>query len=308
MVRNARIQTAALVLLSCACSSAVLAIPTYVAPSVGRADSQPANCATLPDSDTEWDSILSFRPSDSVQKIAAQDGWVFDELENGNGDLLNLDYYPVEISRFPSASGQQFGPGTFVEFVRTHFNFFLDPTFTSFTPTAGFEGKWAAGTEGAEVTFGIRFQTLPGQVSIPAYVFLAEKTADHWIFVTGHPPQAHDHPVSGSRKFGIEQIASDRWLFYTRGADRVTPTFVPQDPDVVFGGGDDIWSSFQDRLADFVKNNGGQASGQSQSSKRYCWSQVSPGHFHPSVNWNSPVQNRVKRTHPTSAKPLKWAY
>jgi len=80
----------------------------------------------------------------------------------------------------------------------------------------------------------------------------------YWKFFTIHDPFSHDHPVSGTREFGIRQTAMG-YEFYTMGVDRLTgygDAFVGylsnvsqsgQNP-IQFDGGQALWENLISNL------------------------------------------------------------
>jgi hypothetical protein len=53
----------------------------------------------------------------------------------------------------------------------------------------------------------------------------------------------------------------------------------------VFGAAHQLWLSFQRRLAAFVNGNGGLATIEPPTSKRYDWPTVQATYHHPSTAW-----------------------
>jgi hypothetical protein len=79
--------------------------------------------------------------------------------------------------------------------------------------------------------------------------------------------------VSGVREFGF-RFENNKTIFYTRGADRISGTTYQVGSDIVFGGAEDLWDSFQYDIADFIKSRGGEAQLYDRYSARRCWEDV----------------------------------
>ena len=75
-------------------------------------------------------------------------------------------------------------------------------------------------------------------------------------------------PFSGHRQWGLTTLPNGKKAFYTKGVDRYF--FPPVNGQghailaylfekVAFDGADDLWSSFQDKIEEYVNNHGGTA-------------------------------------------------
>lgn len=241
-------------------------------------------------SGSDWDRLISFRPSTDLQRQARTSGWTFQRIESGAGDQINLDYYAVVIDRSPRINGSVLSAEAFLEQIRNRFAGFIARDQARFgAARPDFDAPWRAGTVGAVMTFTILPTTIPNlAVAVPAQVMLTENTPLRWIFSTGHLTNVASHPVNGNREFGVVKGAQNTFTLYTRGADTLSNEILrrlPGGSDSVFGGGERIWEAFQEKVIEFVNSNGGHVSNTPKSGMRYCWSTVRPQHFQPTVDW-----------------------
>jgi hypothetical protein len=118
---------------------------------------------------------------------------------------------------------------------------------------------------------------------------------------------AGSHPVAGNRQFGlaylragqslpdiyqksgitIDNSSGDALYFYTRGVDRVSNTFhitAGAGGSVVFAGGHACWLSLQQRVVNYVTQNGGAALSAGFISQRWDWDSLKG----PDGLWHNP--------------------
>ena len=85
---------------------------------------------------TAWrawtDLILHKVPQPIVAELARR-GITITRFVDAYGDL-NLDYYPVKISKMPSMNGLQFDPETLLAYIRRHIDTCVDTSNSSFPP------------------------------------------------------------------------------------------------------------------------------------------------------------------------------
>ena len=81
--------------------------------------------------------------------------------------------------------------------------------------------------------------------------------------MTMEAPYDSEHPVTGTRQFGIEQNANGSYNIYVRGVDRFTSRIQEATLDIFtdpFLFADSLWESFQDKTNQFINSNGGVSS------------------------------------------------
>ncbi|MEQ9466624.1 MAG: hypothetical protein RLN88_04380 [Ekhidna sp.] len=103
-------------------------------------------------------------------------------------------------------------------------------------------------------------------------VIVTEAENNRWIFSVIRSPLDLHHPVSGNREFGFTQNSDGSYTFYTMGVDRLTQPIASLVRDLrylidgqdMMNRADDLWMSFQDKIKEFVEQNGGSATLPSQ--------------------------------------------
>lgn len=239
----------------------------------------------------DWEPLISFRPSAPIQVgVNARFGTpvlprVVHPIETATGPI-SLDYYPVRVSAMPGMQAAEL-----LEYLRRNLNTFVDkvPEGCEFNPyEPALDGPaWAPpllpiGFPGAVISIDV----YSNSVNIEdGSVVLAESVPDHWIFSTLWTPGDQHHPVSGNRRFGYYPSVAGEFVFYIRGADRVTTWIDELAAETVFAGADHLWRSFQIRLAAFVNANGGLATIEPPIANRFDWATVQASYWHPTVAW-----------------------
>lgn len=190
---------------------------------------------------------------------------------------MNMDYFPVVIDVFPNNpnTGEQFTADEFLGYIRKNINDFIATDQTTFSPydylDTGFDESaiWFSNNPlGAIIHLDIN-TVGPGGVPISndGSVLCSETNNDNWTFTTLEAAGDWTHPVSGNREIGYFYDPKDglngSYTFYTRGVDRITESIDTEiatwmQLDSPFQGGDNLWFSFQNGIADFVNdsNNG----------------------------------------------------
>jgi hypothetical protein len=249
----------------------------------------------------DWQRLISFRPDTLLQlsvnarfQTFGLPARIIHEIEVANGDI-NLDYYPIRITALPIFGGQTMQAAALLEFIRRNINSFVDtrPEGANFVPYDSLiDGNlWSpqfglGSSPGAVLSIDIYSSVQGVSVNVDdGSVLLSESTQDHWIFSTLWTPNDLGHPVSGNREFGFKIASAGEFIFYTRGADRLTSLLDTLAADAAFNGADKLWRSFQRRIADFVNANGGIASIEPRLWDRYDWSTVKTQYFNPTVQW-----------------------
>lgn len=250
-------------------------------------------CEQIP----KWKEIAQHRlPKEIVDKIKNLDDnylsiisgdWNIQYIEDASGPTVNLDYFPVNIYALPKdpSTGQPFTPEGFFNYVRKNLNKFLEGNSTEFGPYNAAEATiWNSSSYlSAIMRFDILIQNDLGLVvgQQDGSVICSYQDPVVWRFTTIESPRDWNHPVSGTREFGMKSNPDGTFAFYTRGVDRVaesTDEFFGNLPtmNTAFEGGDALWSAFQNNLENYVndRNNGGVAKKATPSIYRPDWSKV----------------------------------
>ncbi len=212
--------------------------------------------------------------------------WDIQYIENASGPVVNMDYFPVTISTLPNdpTTGQRYTAQNFYNYIRRNLNLFFEGNSTQFSPYNGVEGTiWDSNNYiGAIMRFDIDTSlggVIPGQQD--GTVICSYQNDKTWRFTTIESPVDWNHPVSGTREFGLTTNTDGTYSFYTRGVDRVAETFdefmgnLPNTENA-FEGGDALWKQFQSNLENYINNpsNGGVAQKLSPTIFRPNWEDV----------------------------------
>ncbi|MDV2446003.1 hypothetical protein CMU93_00630 [Elizabethkingia anophelis] len=101
--------------------------------------------------------------------------------------------------------------------------------------------------------------------------------SDKWTFTTIYEPIYGEHPVSGNRDFGFTRNTDGSYTFYTRGVDRLTDR-IGETARLInnypFKKADNLWTSFQNKIKNFVNNHQGKSVVATQEIERPNWQKV----------------------------------
>jgi hypothetical protein len=216
-----------------------------------------------------WADLLQFQvPSSIVTDLAGRNMKV-QNFDDAIGDL-NLDFYPVKITKMPTVNGTQVDAAGLLEHVRRNLNDFVNTFYSTFSPyqTPTDSVKWeSASPLGAVIKIDI-----PGPDNAAVVTSLAE--GSRWRFSTIRTPNTGSHPVSGNREFGFRTLDDGSTVFFTRGADRTSETGETIMDFISYGAADKLWLSLPEKIAQFVNANGGTAVKLDRFSRRFKWSLV----------------------------------
>ena len=224
-------------------------------------------CGEVP----KWKDVANYQipqsVKDRVNQVNSHTGW-FDSaslqsIYTGGGPSLNMDLFPVKINTLPNKPGTniKFTPTEFFEYFRKNINSFVyGSSFIPYVnPDYGINDAilWNSSNPlGAFVHITIPLNS--GTVITSGY------NSQAWIFTTVDVPWDDQHPVSGNRLFGYYMEGNTMYI-YSRGVDRFTFNFLNYSATwfaegIGFNKADDLWSSFQTKISQFVNNGGGQSS------------------------------------------------
>ena len=234
--------------------------------------------STLKDELHDWKDLIRFRVPAAIQDALKARDMRVQRYEEAFGAEINLDYFPVEITRLPSISGRQLSPAELLKTIRLGMAgknpIFINPAKSVFEPYASQdEQRWKSNDPiGAAI-----FIDIPGPDN--AAVVLSAGNASRWIFTTitadeprpGKTGPPGQHPVTGNREWGISQQASGGYVFYTRGADRASGFSESQVTGYTYGKGDELWFSLQELVAAWIKSHDGQAKVLPKEGGHYRW-------------------------------------
>lgn len=254
-----------------------------------------------------WADLIRFKPPETVLKLADArlTGAVrLQALEDGWGDI-NLDYYPIHVDLLPykPATRIRFEPEELLEYFRLSItgDTFIDTSVCEFslydkaTEGAIWNSKCA---ESAVIHIDMKVSWLPSKLNNPddGSVICSRHEATLFRFSTVKTLADNLHPVNGNREFGVwtrpgaavstapvhavTRINLPQYVFYTRGADRVTDLDNHIMNRAVFGGGHELWSSLQRKFSQFVSRNGGLTEKRLWNiSQRHDWKLIRKKYF-----------------------------
>jgi len=185
-------------------------------------------------------------PTSVVRAIEAR-GFKVQTIDAAVGDL-NLDRYPVAITRFPEG----WDASRLLQHFIRNINQFVDTDLTEFIPYDESDAQRLASSNPTSTVFKL---DIAGPDNAAIVISAAEP--QFYIVSTINTPWSGDHPVSGHRQFGYI-VEDGKITFYTRGADRATLGF-PGTESAIFYGAEKLWESLQSKLAAFINDNGGMA-------------------------------------------------
>ncbi|HRJ30971.1 MAG TPA: hypothetical protein PLV21_16315 [Cyclobacteriaceae bacterium] len=207
--------------------------------------------------------------------LVPYNGWRVQDLNEAKGTVVNMDYYSVTINQLP---GGETAP-QLLEYIRKNINSFIDQTKASFKPFDNSEYlTWNSNNYiggiihidmGNNTAWGPSF---PYKQPDDGSVICTKAQSDHWIFTTITAPGDGEHPVSGNRQFGFIQNRNGTYTFYTRGVDRATgyiDDFLQENWNLIFGKADELWSSLQVGIANYVNSHGGNANISQDNTKTF---------------------------------------
>lgn len=226
-----------------------------------------------------WKDLLNLLPKKSTLSAAreargtSEVDFEVQKIEDAKSEKINFDFYAIDIQTLPSGvSGAQL-----FQTVRKSLNDYFDQQYSEFKDYSSQDGKdWraqAAAPLGAIMQFDIPVGPLEEQ----AAVVVSKSTATSWVFtpVTIGLAAPGEHPVAGNREFAL--IGGDGLAarIYTRAADRALARgLTDADENTVYEGADKLWTSFQQKVVEYVNNQGGQASVGRRRVEQPKWSDV----------------------------------
>ncbi|WP_260254746.1 hypothetical protein [Elizabethkingia meningoseptica] len=213
----------------------------------------------------------------TVQRVAS-----LQKIDDAYSPAVNMDYFPVRVNQLPIINGIRSTPEQFLNHIRTNINNFVDKSYSEFTPYNNYgvddRALWNSSNPlGTIIKIDIKGPD-NGSVIVTNY------RSNKWTFSTIYEPKYKTHPVSGNRDFGFMQNTDGSYTFYTRGVDRLTTidATTVQNSEFLsymmggspFSQADALWTSFQNKINNFVNNNQGSSSVAAQEIYRPDWAKV----------------------------------
>lgn len=246
-----------------------------------------------------WKPLASFRPSTAVQQSFLDRGnpdtFYFHKIESAVGPTVNLDIFTVNIDTLPSG----YDGTALVQHIRTGMSTLFARSPTGLEPiVVTFEayGKddadnWSsqapADALGALMNFGIGLPGVDDIVTDNASVLCTDISDTGWTFTTVHTEKAAGHPVSGNRRWSMNDEGDGTWVFTCAGVDRATNT---ADATLSALGGflfAEIftWLAMMVSVRDLIEKLGGKARLGHHLRLGPGWAAVKDDLFQPETDW-----------------------
>ena len=218
-------------------------------------------------------------PGSVIPVIGGNDVAKVQKIDDAYSSIVNLDYFPVTVDELPVIGGVRATPEQFLQHIRKNINNFVDTYYSEFAPYNWYgvddTHLWNSNNPlGAVVAIDI------GGLDNGS-VIVSSSSSEKWTFTTIFDPQYGEHPVSGNRDFGYVENNDGSHTFYTRGVDRLTSwdgEFARfMFDDYPFNAADALWTSFQNEVANFVNNHGGNATVDPTEIARPEWADIVDG-------------------------------
>ena len=231
---------------------------------------------------TEWDvwlDLLNWLPDKSTLNAARQArgseevNFVVQKIEDAKSEKVNFDFYSIDIQTLPPGMTDK----QLFAHIRKNLNDFLDHAHSTVAPYDDDDVTDWASTDTAPIGSLMQFD-IPAFLGVEEQAAVVTSKADgrSWVFtpVTVGLFAPGEHPVSGNREFAL--LAKDGLAarIYTRGADRAVDALIDAPESMVYDGADNLWRSFQRKVAEYVVANGGAATAGSYYFKRPYWTDV----------------------------------
>jgi hypothetical protein len=209
--------------------------------------------------------LLAFAVPQAVLTTLDSRSMRVQRFDDAIGDL-NLDLYPVTVTKMPTVDGVEMDAPALLRHVRLHIADFVDKTNSEFSPYSTEDRDRWISDEPVGTVFKIDIVALDNAAVVASLV-----EQDRWRFTTISTPETGGHPVSGHREWGYRISDANAHVFYTRGADRSTRAPETLLAPITFAGADNLWLGFQDRLASFINRHGGTAVKMERFSRQFEW-------------------------------------
>ncbi|WP_202406120.1 hypothetical protein [Hufsiella ginkgonis] len=182
------------------------------------------------------------------------------KIQNAAGYRINMDRFEINIPQLPQINGNNASAAQFLDYIRHNLNSFIDPSIAQFYPY---------NDPGDQVNDSQRWNSnnplgsiLHLDMADDGSVITVESDASHWTVATIKTPVDGAHPVSGNRSWGFTANPNGGYTFYVTGVDRLTTgrhEFAQYLGGIPFAGADALWTSYQNKVAQFVNSHGGTA-------------------------------------------------
>jgi len=198
-----------------------------------------------------------------IQNVKVAQGWD-----------INFDRFEITVQVLPKLGPNGVrDPNLTMEYLRKHINSMVDNGITTFAPyvepatniddTQLWNSSNALGAFlhlHIPVPWWLKVGVLP--IQNDGSVVVIDHTNDHWTVATMRTSLDGMHPVTGNRRWGWELNPNGTYTFYVTAADRITDStgqLVQTLFSAPFNGADDLWTSYQKNVSNFINANNGVA-------------------------------------------------
>ncbi len=238
---------------------------------------------TSGDNINPWKDLLNFKAPKNVwektkERIGGNTILTFtpnaiQTIDYGNSTGTNFDYYSVLITKLPE--GIKNGEELF-----DHLRLGLGSLMDYKTTFAAYNSKeseiWNSKNPlGSVMSFDAYFTSLHlnwDDASVMTSSFYKGNGGGYWTFTTLMTRGDGEHPIAGTRQFGLTDNKNGTYTFYTRGVDRGYGLALIAGEETIFKSAEETWSTVMNKA--FVKINSEKGSALIPStpiSKRVNW-------------------------------------
>ncbi len=172
-------------------------------------------------------------------------------------ELINLEYFSLNITNLPIIEGAQTTPESYIDYIRKKFKIFEGESTGDFFFQGCDEDRWNSNNLlGSLFTIDIDVWSNfgdDGSVTCSSY-----EQGYCWVFTTVRDSNFMNstsdgcHPVSGNRQFWLIENQDGTYTFYTWGADRPTTWWDNLNHYAIYGGGAELWTKLMNHVRNFV--------------------------------------------------------
>jgi hypothetical protein len=207
-----------------------------------------------------WNDLATYEPTQFVMDTLGQRDMSLQKIGDAVGSL-NLDYYAVHIKALPFLGDEMLNEVKLLQHIRTNLcgSMFVDTDKAEFQPYDTVDGpQWATD----DPIGSVLFINIVGPDD--AAVVCVESNDALWRVCTIKAERSGEHPVSGTREWGItsgpaNEDGTPTYILYVRGTDRTTGFPESVAEDFAFSQAKKLWQSFQAKTCDFINENDGIA-------------------------------------------------
>jgi hypothetical protein len=231
-----------------------------------------------------WQYLINHRPSHAIQLALQANDQYAQPIENAYHAMveteiwsdISLDFYGVKVSTLPETCPT---PESLMNYIRTNFDNFYDHGAAFFQTS---DPNWTdPDASPLGVVLAIELFVVPGVSPDSGSVVVSDVDAGSGFTVNtvsdpgilGIGPRRY-HPLGGIRQWSFTANPDGSFVFFVRGADRAYNELDYHVDRLIFWGANNLWTSYQQAVKDYVNENGGAAEILTPFAHRYFWPTV----------------------------------